>query len=376
MAGIGANIARGVLGAVAVVFVALAIGWWWFGPCGLIARLPNAVGYRLLIYFSCKQPPLTRLWVFGDSTVDSGWFKIAPYSGEQKFDTYIMTPALGVGRPTSSPGLMSVEVLANALHTDAAPANQSGTDYATGGARDRLANTEANSGFPNAVPTATQIQNYLAANTPAAEDLFIVSSGDNDVAYALNHSSIDQSSYVQQQAQALASAIQSLTQHGAQYIIIVGLPESFGSPVLKQTLRALYDSALRTTLTQLGVSYAWADFNALRTFVEQASGSTSPFGLTHYKNTDPACSVPAGTTGITSDWAYVCSPVTGAPSTPAADAGAYEFADDSHWATGGQSVLGGYLFCVAEARWQQLNWSAAAAPYGCGLYGALIQVPY
>src|SRR5581483_10604755 len=134
---------------------------------------------------------------------------------------------------------------ASALHTSAAPQNQSGTNYATGGARNAQTNTAATGGFPNAIPTVTQIQNYLAGNEPDAQMLYLVSSGDNDVAYALRTTGIDPTSYVQQQAQLLAGAIQSLQQRGGQFIIVVGLPESFGSPAEKKTLRAAYDSALK-----------------------------------------------------------------------------------------------------------------------------------
>jgi len=51
------------------------------------------------------------------STVDSGWYRQAPYSGESNYDFYIKQVAAGVGRPTSSPGPMSVEVLAHAIGT-------------------------------------------------------------------------------------------------------------------------------------------------------------------------------------------------------------------------------------------------------------------
>lgn len=265
---------RWLIGLITASVLVFVIAWWlpWRLPCGFV-RGP----YQLLVYFPCKQPPITKLWVFGGSTVDTGWFHIAPYSGEMKFDNYISNPSLGVGRPVSSPGLMSVEVLANALgaSTPTAPQNQSGTNYATGGARDAQTNTTETGGFPNAVPTITQIQNYLSAHQPGAQDLFLISSGDNDVAYALNNAGFNQTAYVQQQAQSLAGAIQSLQQRGAQFIMVVGLPESFGSPQEKQILRAAHGVALQAALTQLNVSYVWANLNGLRKSAEQYNGSIS-----------------------------------------------------------------------------------------------------
>ena len=59
--------------------------------------------------------PFTALFIFGDSTVDTGWY-INSKSGEMSYDKYMqptMTMDLGVGKPTSSPGKMSVEVLAD-----------------------------------------------------------------------------------------------------------------------------------------------------------------------------------------------------------------------------------------------------------------------
>ena len=46
--------------------------------------------------------PFTALWVFGDSTVDTGWYKLSP-SGFSQYDMYFQAPADDVGKPTSSP---------------------------------------------------------------------------------------------------------------------------------------------------------------------------------------------------------------------------------------------------------------------------------
>jgi hypothetical protein len=75
--------------------------------------------------------PFPHLWVFGDSTVDAGWYKVPKlgsnppsFSGEAAFDAFLAPTSphgrtgaqkWGIGKPTSSPGLMSVEVLANVL---------------------------------------------------------------------------------------------------------------------------------------------------------------------------------------------------------------------------------------------------------------------
>jgi phospholipase/lecithinase/hemolysin len=144
---------------------------------------------------SATAGPINHLWVFGDSTVDTGWYNFRP-SGQSQFDQYLSTynfarprnipPTYGMGKPTSSPGPVSVEVLAALLGTEVLPADQPlpleanpglrdvivprppfpvpfflvGTNYATGGARNHDVNTPSTGLFPNAVPTETQIANY------------------------------------------------------------------------------------------------------------------------------------------------------------------------------------------------------------------------
>jgi outer membrane lipase/esterase len=319
-----------------------------------------------------RADPFTHLWIFGDSTVDTGWYRKSPFSGETRYDKYIKHPNYGVGRPTSSPGKISVEVLADALGTSAKPQNQSGTNYATGGARNVFKNTAATGGFPKAVPTVRQIKNYLANHTPGSKSLYLISSGDNDVAVALkNLGSLDPKTYVENQANSLAIEIKALAVAGAKYIVVVGLPESFGTPAAKQQYRQLYDSTLQAKLASLNVANIWADLNGVRKLIEQyQNNGPSPFGIEHYLTSDPACSTPAPNPNpqltIDTDWAYVCSPSTQVPSQPT-NADASEFADDNHWATAAQKVLGGYFYCLAEQKWGSLNWPSTNSnlPYDC-----------
>src|SRR5690348_13535496 len=73
--------------------------------------------------------PFKTLWVFGDSTVDTGWYKASPFSGNPNFDQYLPDAAVdGFGAQTSNPGKMSVQVLAATLGLHAEPQNQGGTN--------------------------------------------------------------------------------------------------------------------------------------------------------------------------------------------------------------------------------------------------------
>jgi outer membrane lipase/esterase len=97
---------------------------------------------------------------FGDSTIDSGWYRnAAPNSTNPIYNAdFAVAVTQGGGKATTNPGLVSSEFLAGAFGQTAIPANQpGGTNYATGDAR----NAQTNVGVPNslqgAVPTVTQI---------------------------------------------------------------------------------------------------------------------------------------------------------------------------------------------------------------------------
>src|SRR5215470_6610441 len=163
------------------------------------------------------QPAAARVWVFGDSNVDTGWYKVSPFSGNPKFDFDLANSlTLNIGKATDNPGPMNVEVLAGLLRSSARPANQGGTNFATSGAKNVNVNTPLNGGFPNAVPTVTQIANYISnppTGTPlgAANDLFVVHSGTNDIDFALGplsgFTTDQQDAYLEDQATALAGAV-------------------------------------------------------------------------------------------------------------------------------------------------------------------------
>jgi outer membrane lipase/esterase len=284
------------------------------------------------------------IWVFGDSTVDTGWYKVSPFSGNHKFDFDLQVSSYGIGKPTNNPGPMSVEVLAAVFHIHAKPQNQGGANYATSGAKNALVNTPLNGGFPNAVPTVTQFGHYIQQHQPTIHDLFVVSSGGNDVGYAVNNlTGAAQTAYIQDQASKLAAAIKKLQLKGAKHIIVANLPESFGTAAVKAA-RQLYNVSLKGDLDALHVAYAWGDVNAVR---EAIVASPATFNILHTTNIagEIACPQPDPVLNITSAWALLCSaasPVT----QPTAFADQALFADDEHWASGAQKILGSYYACL------------------------------
>jgi outer membrane lipase/esterase len=276
---------------------------------------------------------------FGDSTVDSGWYRNLTFpTGNADIDGAL--PAAipnGGGISTTGPGPVSSQLLASSFGLNATPANQGGSNYATGGAR----NNQIGS-LPNAVPTVTQIQTYLAANGGAANGnaLYLIGSGGNDVTLYVNQvtaNTITLSQGIQsvgQSASDLVTAISQLHSAGARYILVPNQPQSFG-PATEQSLRISYDNALWWGLASAGVNFIPVDFNAV---IRAVSANPSSFGF--IAGAGPAC-VPQA--GLTSGYAILCTPLTlVAPNA----AQTHFFADDVHLSTAGQKVLADYEYSL------------------------------
>ena len=134
---------------------------------------------------------------FGDSTVDSGWYRNAePNSTNPVYNTdFAIAVTRGAGVATTNPGLVSSQYLAGKFGLAAIPADQpGGTNYATGDARNDQFNTVASGGLQGAVPTVVQINNYLAANNGPANGnaLYLISSGGNELRLLRTTSSAQQ----------------------------------------------------------------------------------------------------------------------------------------------------------------------------------------
>jgi len=76
-------------------------------------------------------------------------------------------------------------------------------------------------GTATASTTATQISTYLANNTPGSSDLFIITAGTQDIVAASTGYNSTNTAAIAAAATALTTAIQSLTNAGAQYVLVV-----------------------------------------------------------------------------------------------------------------------------------------------------------
>src|SRR5262245_22416860 len=206
-----------------------------------------ALGAAVAVSSPAAAQSINQFVGFGDSTIDSGWYRNnivggVPFAGGGApfNNAFPIAVSEGAGRATTSPGLMSSELLAGFFGTTAIPSNQpGGTNYATSGARNKDVNNPGDGLFTAAVPTVTQINNYLTASGGVANPnaLYLISSGVNNVAFAIdNLAPADRAAYVTQAAKDEIAAVVQLKTAGARYIIIPNLPQSFGVTAA-QTLR-------------------------------------------------------------------------------------------------------------------------------------------
>jgi outer membrane lipase/esterase len=300
--------------------------------------------------------------VFGDSSVDAGFYKALPNpgtGGAQGAAYNSLWPAAvaaGAGAPTTNPGLMNSQVLASYFGLTANPANQpGGTNFATSGAKDLVGNNGTNGGFQQAVATARQIDNYLAANGGRANGngLYLISAGGNDVAFAFGPFATSPATqdlkiaYLQDTANGLADKIVVLRNAGARTIIVPDLNFSFPKNDPAQRAAELaYSQALWSGLAARGVNFIPADFNSVRVAID---ANPSPFGF-QFVRSDPA-NTACTTGGFTTAYALLCSTD---PSQPVhlktADAAqTHLFADDQHLTTAGQKIQADYFYSLIVA---------------------------
>lgn len=306
---------------------------------------------------SASAQSLNRFFAFGDSTIDSGWYRNSS-SGFAGFDARIAAAiALGSQIKPGGPGLMNSEVLAAHFALSANPANTpGGTNYATSGARNANINLPAGDLFPGAVPTVTQINNYLAAYGAAdARSLYLISSGGNDISFALDNfgNQAARTVYVTDAANALVGGITTLSRAGARYVIVPNQNQDFGNANTR-ALRTTYNTTLWGGLAANGVNFIPADSNAVRNAI---AANPASFGILLTANgvpgpgTQSACVAPAGNT---SAWGLICAPTTG-PSGLAANLAAVDatltrlFSDDQHFAAVGQRIYGDYYASLVSA---------------------------
>ena len=308
---------------------------------------------------------------FGDSTLDSGWFKgaLTDQCGAVSAPCNTGNPARderignavergGTGAPVGV-GLMHSEVLADKFGLTATPANQGGTNYAIAGS---LANTVADTGGnlqpnPNLPSTVQQINGYLATHpTISNQALIMIGSGGNDVSYARDTFGADVTAgraFLDTQIGQLVLAISQLQAAGGKTILIDSLQGNTG-------YAAYFNQAFKASLDAAGVNYVYADVYNL---IADIKANPLVYGFDPLRiepgvagagaATTSACVAGAGAVG----WGVFCANTT-TPSTPgepyshlfsddAQETSLYS--DDQHLSAKGQRLLAEYEYALLMA---------------------------
>ena len=313
---------------------------------------------------SGPQNSFNDFFGFGDSTIDSGFFKTAladnltsDETGNAQKNQLIenAVAAGGSGTPVGF-GLMNSQILANDLGLAALPVDTptGGTNYAIAGAvndanadNGDIGNLNNNSTLPS---TDQQIQAYLSANGghADADALFLISSGGNDITYAKDNITGlgAQEAYLQNQIDDLASNLKTLQTDGAQHMLVL---DNYGSG----TLNDYYSTNLYSQLNTDGVNYIAGDIQSLVNYIK---ANPTDFGFTAATvlggtvgsgNTNSAFDTQTGAGSTTSGWGQWAAPST----TPTANfaylrAPNAEFtslySDNEHLSTIGQQIEASY----------------------------------
>ena len=266
-------------------------------------RRSIVVGTLLIAAGPVSAQSFNQAIVFGDSTVDSGYYReqtilqpgFVPGGGTNYNNDWPTGVAHGAGKPTTSPGGMYSEALASFFGLEALPSNTpgGGTDYATSGAKDALDFAATGDDFKQAIPTTTQIETYLAANGGRANPnaLYLISSGGNDVAHALGLATADQIPYLVNDAiNPLVDEVSKLHQLGAKYIVVPDLPYSLNNNPDVNALRKFYSQSLWSDLATAGVNFVPADINAVRLAIrDDFNSGVHAFGFDFIDTGHPAC---------------------------------------------------------------------------------------
>jgi outer membrane lipase/esterase len=329
----------------------------WGGSVRIRSVLYAAAALLCAVQVSNAQS-FSNFFAFGDSTVDSGWWKAAlpgNATGNAAKDAAIAASiaAGGTGAPVGAGYLMNSQILASYFGLSAVPANQpGGTNYAISGAltaADAFTSSMGNANpNPNLPSTVQQIANYLAGVGGVANPngLYLISSGGNDLKIA-GATQADMAG----QASLLAAEIKKLQAAGANYIVV---DDSHSTSALS----LYYTQQLWSDLAARGVNFIPAD---IRGMVSAVKSNPTMFGFTAttvLPGTNGAGNVSSACTntvaGTSTGWSQWCVNTTTASSTYAylRSANAQQtsfYADDEHFSAAGQKIEADYTYSLIVA---------------------------
>lgn len=290
---------------------------------------------------------LSQFVGFGDSTLDSGYFRYHS-TGNASVDAALVSAiAAGAQGGFAGPGVMTTTMLAGRFGLNALPDGGGGTNYANGATYTTSLRSSAGAAsipgsLPGNVSTIQQIANYLASTGGAANPnaLYVVNSGNNDLIFVQNQGAAwiaANPNFLSGVASQFAVSVASLQAAGARTIIV---PNTFYTSALSglggvippgnadaYTRAVAYENMKWSNLTAAGVRFIPADLHTVFRFVSIFPGL---FGFT------PAsvlsANAPSPVAALVTSWEDI---------TPL-QMQTYLFIDGKHLTTAGQQIEADY----------------------------------
>jgi outer membrane lipase/esterase len=212
---------------------------------------------------------------FGDSTLDTGYFRYNPTGIPAMDQAVAAAVAAGAKGGFAGNGVMNTTMLAGCFGLGAEPVGNGGTNFANGGAH------TVTDVLPN-VATVQQIENYLGSVGGVANSrgLYVLGTGSNDLLYVSRQSAdwvAAHPTYLNDIIATLSAEVATLQTAGARTILVPN-PYTcavYAGPggVVPDALSAVYAQsvafgpALWSGLTAAGVRYIPADINSVLRYV-------------------------------------------------------------------------------------------------------------
>jgi outer membrane lipase/esterase len=301
---------------------------------------------------------------FGDSTMDSGYFRYNPTGGSPSLppgapittiDMAIQRTVAGGGSGAfAGPAIVDTEQIAARFGLTAMPfiiGGGGGTNYANGSAQ-TVPTTAADGylhGLYNNVPIVTQIDNYVASvhNVANPNALYMISYGGNDLIWLqIQGGSTAPLPYIGSLANSLTASIANLQAAGARTIVVLNVyayaklvgPDGTLTPANATVVdqAATYSAEVWSGLKAAGVNFIPADVEGA---LKYASQNPTRFGFTPATAlaSSPACGpIPA----------ILCAPAQLV--SPNAEQ-TYMWSDVNHLTTAGQAIESDLIYSLVTA---------------------------
>jgi outer membrane lipase/esterase len=321
---------------------------------------------------AARAAGFNQFLIFGDSTLDTGYFRYSPYSGNSTFDADLpIAISQGATGGFAGNGVMNTVILADKFGLTAIPVNApgGGTNYANGGAT-TIPNTSPD--YPNNITTMRQIQNYLTSVHGVANPraLYLIKTGDNDATFYTNKGAqfiADNPGYLNEVASAMAISVASLQAAGARTIVVRNSYDSAvfasqGGDIITPSNIQQYERSFSlganewAELTKRGVHFVPVDNDSLFRFVAH---NPTLFGFTPYNvlsSSAPFFMQKSAALCILSPWQQQN----------------YLFIDGVHLTTAGQTIEADYTYSLLTAP-SQISLLAESAVQNGWAHAATIQ---